>query len=219
MMIKFNDVEYTYPDGTKALKGVNLTIEHGEVVGLIGPNGAGKSTLLMMIDALIFPEKGTAEVFGLQVRESNAKRIREHVGLVFQNPDDMLFNPTVIAEVAFGLMNRGMPERIALEYAHKELASIGFENLENKLPHRLSLGQKRLISLISVLIVEPKILLLDEPTSNLDNYSRKLLEKKLEEYINKRKGDLTMIIAGHDIDFIKKWAGRLVMMDDGRIIE
>lgn len=217
-MIKFIGVEYTYPDGTKALKGVNLTIEHGEIVGLIGPNGAGKSTLLMMIDALIFPEKGTAEVFGFQVKESNAKRIREYVGLVFQNPDDMLFNPTVITEIAFGLINRGVSESIALERAREELVSIGFENLENKLPHRLSLGQKRLISLLSVLIVEPKILLLDEPTSNLDNHSKKLLEKKLEEYINKKKGDLTIIIAGHDIDFIKKWANRLVMMNDGKII-
>jgi cobalt/nickel transport system ATP-binding protein len=217
-VIEFYDVEYTYPDGTKALKGVNLVVKPGEIIGLIGPNGAGKSTLLMMIDALIFPEKGRAEVLGLQVKESNAKRIREHVELVFQNPDDMLFNPTVIAEVAFGLINRGVPENVALEHARRELVSIGFENLENKLPHRLSLGQKRLVSLISVLIVEPKILLLDEPTSNLDDYSKKLLENKLREYINRRKNNITMIIAGHDVEFIKKWADRLVMINDGKIV-
>jgi cobalt/nickel transport system ATP-binding protein len=201
--IKLINVTYIYPDGTIALKDINLTIMKGEKVAILGPNGAGKSTLLMVMAGLLKPSKG-------EVKTSS------WIGLAFQDPDDQLFCPTLLEDVAFGLLNRGFPKEKAFEKAIEVLKVVGLEMLKDKPPHRLSIGEKKKASIATILAMEPEIIALDEPTSNLDPKSKRELALLINNLCLMHK--LTLIIATHDIDFAQKVTEKSYVLDKGKII-
>ncbi|MFP3268153.1 MAG: ABC transporter ATP-binding protein [Desulfurococcales archaeon] len=218
MIATLKDVTYTYPDGTRALNGVSLGLKKESVICLMGPNGSGKSTLLMVLDALIFPQSGEVELFGRRVEKNNAPQLRKKIGLLFQNPDDMLFNPNVLEEVAFGLIVRGIPREKSSEKAEEELKKLGLEQLKDRIPHRLSFGQRRLVSLASVLVTEPELLLLDEPTSNLDEENKEKMMKRLHEFISsKNSEEWAVVIATQDKE-IEVLCNETYYMKDGKIV-
>lgn len=210
--VELDGVTYVYPDGSIALKGIKLRIFEGERVGVLGPNGAGKSTLLMVIAGLLEPTKGAVRVFGAPPsRES-----RPIVGLGFQDPNDQLFCPTLLEDVAFGPLNMGLPKEEAVEKAKGAIRAVGLEGLENKPPHRLSVGEKKKASLATVLAMEPKVMALDEPTSNLDPKSRRELAALLNELYGRLR--FTLIVATHDVDFACKVAERAFILNGGEIV-
>jgi len=209
--VRIESLTYRYPDGTQALNGVSLDIATGERVGLIGANGAGKSTLLLHFNG-IHLGTGQITVFGLPVVARNLAAIRQKVGMVFQNPDDQLFCPTVFDDVAFGPRNLGLDESsVALRVA-TSLAGVGMTGFESKAAFHLSLGQKKRVALATVLSMEAEILVLDEPTSNLDPKGRNEIIHLLRAL-----GD-TQVIATHDLDFVSKLCTRVILLSGGRCV-
>jgi cobalt/nickel transport system ATP-binding protein len=202
LIAKLLNVSYAYPDGTKAVKNVSLELRRGNVICITGPNGSGKSTLLMILAALIFPQEGEVYLFGKKIDKKNASEVRKKIGFLFQNPDDMLFNPSVIEEISFGLIAKGVNREISNNLALEEMKKLKIENLAYKVPHRLSFGQRRLVSLASILVTDPSLLLLDEPTSNLDEKNRELIIERLMEFFGNRKDDWGAAIATHDNELI-----------------
>lgn len=208
--IKIRDLKYTYSDGTRALQGVDLSIFEKESVGLIGPNGAGKSTLLLHLNGIL-GGSGKVEIMGLEITDKNLDFIRNKVGLVFQDPEDQLFMPTVFDDVAFGPIN--------MEKALEEVTATVSEALEevdmlesiNRVSHHLSFGEKKRISLATVLSMNPEILVLDEPSSNLDPKSRRHLMEVI------RGIRVTKIISGHDLELILDICNKVVVLDKGKI--
>ena len=187
--LRFDDVRYTYPDGHEALRGVSFTLRHGEKAALVGMNGAGKSTLLLHTDGLLLPSSGRVDVGGITVTRKTLPIVRQTVGLVFQDADNQLFMPTVGEDVAFGPANMGLtPEEID-ERVTRALRAVGAEALRDSAPCRLSGGQKKSVAIATVLAMEPSILVMDEPTSNLDPRARRLIIDLLSRF------DHTMLIA------------------------
>lgn len=211
-MIEVHDLTYAYPDGTQALKGVSFHLEDGKKYALAGPNGAGKSTLLSLLCALEFPEGGGASVDGLPLEKQNAEAIRGRVGMVFQNPDDQLFMPTVYDDVAFGLKNRKLPPEDVEARVAETLQSMGIAHLKDRPPYRLSGGEKRAVALATALVMRPKFLLMDEPTAFLDPRSKRGLMKTLREL------PVGMLIATHDLEFAEALADGVLILKDGRIL-
>jgi len=209
--VQINGFSYTYPDGTRALSDVTLTVEHGQKVALIGPNGSGKSTLLLAIAAFA---KGTGTICldGLHVNEKNTKKIRRLVGCCFENPDDQLFMPTLFDDVAFGPLNMGLISEQIKTRVSDALRTVGLENMAERAPHHLSAGQKRSAAIATILAMSPKIITLDEPDGSLDPASRKNLVKLL------RTLDQTLIIATCNMDFAASIAQRAVLLDQGRVV-
>jgi cobalt/nickel transport system ATP-binding protein len=210
-IIKATDLTYNYPDGTAALKGVELEITRGERVALLGENGAGKSTFLMHLNGTLRGEGGII-INGLEPTKANLAAIRSSVGLVFQDPDDQLFLTTVFDDVAFGPINQGLSEREVMERVSNALEVVDMLWATNKSAHHLSFGQKKRVALATVLSMEPKVLILDEPTSNLDPRTRKRLEHLLVNL------DYTMLVATHNLDFAWRVCERSVILSDGRIV-
>ena len=209
--LRFDDVRYTYPDGHEALRGVSFTLRHGEKAALVGMNGAGKSTLLLHTDGLLLPSSGRVDVGGITVTRKTLPIVRQTVGLVFQDADNQLFMPTVGEDVAFGPANMGLtPEEID-ERVTRALRAVGAEALRDSAPCRLSGGQKKSVAIATVLAMEPSILVMDEPTSNLDPRARRLIIDLLSRF------DHTMLIATHDIDMIPELCPRTIVMHEGRI--
>ncbi|MDQ3765886.1 MAG: energy-coupling factor ABC transporter ATP-binding protein, partial [Actinomycetota bacterium] len=159
---------YSYPDGHQALFGCDVVIERGERVALLGPNGAGKTTLVLHLNGVLTPSVGDVVVGGLEVKKENLREVRRRVGIVFQDPDDQLFMPTVFEDVAFGPRNLGMSAEETGVRVKSALAAVGMEDYSGRPPHHLSFGQRRRVAVATVLAMEPEILVLDEPTSNLD---------------------------------------------------
>src|SRR5690606_17259462 len=157
--------EFAYPDGYRALKGIDLVLHRGEKVALIGPNGAGKSTLMLHLNGIHIPAIGTVRVNGMTISRKTAPRVRAEVGLVFQDPDDQLFSPTVYDDVAFGPLHMGVPRDEIPERVSRALAAVGLAGFEKRLPHHLSLGQRKRAALATVLSMEPSVLVLDEPSA------------------------------------------------------
>lgn len=215
---ELKDVYYTYPDGTEALKGVRLWVDKGEIVCLYGSNGAGKSTILLILDALIFPQKGEVILFETNVTPKNAAEIRKRIGLLFQNPDDMLFNPTVLDEVSFGLVSRGINREEAKKKAEDELTRLGLDKFSERIPHRLSFGQRRLVSLASVLVTKPDLLLLDEPTSNLDKENRSKMIFRLHEYVTEKKDKTFGVVIATQDEQLKEICTDIIYIEEGRTI-
>lgn len=211
-IVEFDNVRFRYPDGTEALKGVSFRITHGESVGIIGANGAGKSTLLMQMNGVILPSSGTVMIGDLQLTKRTRPEIRKKVGVVFQNADDQLFMPTVHDDVAFGPLNLGMSAEKVQERVLTALRTVGCPDLGGKPPHHLSGGQKRAVSIATVIAMDPDILVMDEPSSNLDPKSRRYLMNLLKGF------EHTKIIAAHDLDFILDVCGRCLVIHDGRIV-
>jgi cobalt/nickel transport system ATP-binding protein len=205
------DLEYTYPDGTKALCGINLDIFEEECVGIIGPNGAGKTTLLLHLNGILRGE-GEVEVMGMEVNEKNLNFIRSKVGLVFQDPDDQLFMPTVFDDVAFGPFNLDLERDEVRERVREALLKVGMLDSAQRVTHHLSVGEKKRVAIAGVLAMRSEILVLDEPTSNLDPRSRRELIKMLKGI------NCTKIIAGHDLRMILELCGRVILLNAGKKI-
>ncbi|MGQ9572031.1 MAG: energy-coupling factor ABC transporter ATP-binding protein [Dehalococcoidia bacterium] len=205
------NLRFAYADGVEALRGVDLTIAAGEKVALLGPNGAGKTTLLLHLNGTL-RGKGDIRILGQPVRDGNLKRVRAQVGLVFENPDDQLFSPTVFDDVAFGPLYMGLPKEEVVERARLALEQVGMAGFEERLPHHLSLGQKKRIAIATVLSMRPAILALDEPFAGLDPGARRDLMHLLQVLPQ------TMIVATHDIPIVRHLFPRTLVMDDGRIV-
>jgi cobalt/nickel transport system ATP-binding protein len=206
--IEVGNLSFTYPDGRQALRGVSLRVEPGEKVALVGPNGAGKSTLLLHLNGIL---RGTGEVrvAGLDLIEQNLGKIRAAVGLVFQNPDDQLFSPTVFDDVAFGPMHMGWPEATVRRKVDEALAAVGMAAYRERVSHHLSIGEKKRIAIATVLSMDPEILVLDEPTAGLDPRARRHLITLLHQL------DMTMLVSTHDIRMVAELFPRTAIMEDG----
>jgi cobalt/nickel transport system ATP-binding protein len=211
-IVEFNDVHYQYPDGTAALNGLSLRITHGESVGIVGANGAGKSTFLMHTNGFLLPQRGSITIGDLTLSTKTRQEIRKKVGLIFQNPDDQLFMPTVFDDVAFGPLNLGLsPERVS-ETVQEALETVGCTALKDKPPHHLSGGQKSAVAIASVLAMQPDILVMDEPASHLDPKSRRALINLLRHFHH------TKIIASHDLDLILDICERCIIVKGGKVV-
>jgi len=210
--LEISGLAYAYPDGNQALYGVNLSINQGERVALLGPNGAGKTTLVLHLNGIIPTMQGQVRVAGELVDSKNAesiKSIRHKVGIVFQDPDDQLFMPTVGQDVAFGPYNAGL-RGLELEKAVKEaLELVGMSEFIDRPPHHLSFGQRRRVAVATVLAMKPEILVMDEPSSNLDPAAR----RELAEIITSL--DVTLLMVTHDLPFAHELCQRAVILSAG----
>ena len=205
-------LHYAYPDGYEALRGIDLRIARGEKVALVGPNGAGKSTLLLHLNGINRPRHGSLLIGGLAVEGSNIKRVRAEVGLVFQDPDDQLFSPTVFDDVAFGPLHMGIAADEIHRRVERALEAVGMGGFERRLPSHLSIGQRKRIALATVLSMDPSVLVFDEPSAGLDPRGRRQLIELL------RSLSQTVIIATHDMRLVAEVLPRTVVMDGGLIV-
>ncbi|MCX8006691.1 MAG: energy-coupling factor ABC transporter ATP-binding protein [Coriobacteriia bacterium] len=210
-ILEFTGVSYAYPDGTQALREVDLAIRAGERVALLGPNGAGKSTLMLHANGVLRASTGTVAVAGVPVTDATVCDARRRVGLVFQDPDDQLFMTSVFEDVAFGPLMAGLDAHEVEHRVHEALHAVGLADLASKSSHRLSFGQKKRVALATVLSMRPDVLVLDEPTSNLDPRSRRQMLDLLTSL------DATLLVATHDMDLAWDLADRAVIIDDGRV--
>jgi cobalt/nickel transport system ATP-binding protein len=210
--VQAEGLAYSYPDGSPALRGVDLTIGAGERVALLGPNGAGKTTLVLHLNGILLPSAGWVRIGGLDVVKENFKEIRRRVGVVFQDPDDQLFMPTVRDDVAFGPANLGLRGGELDARIAGALDAVGMADAAGRPPHHLSFGQRRRIALATVLAMDPQILVLDEPTSNLDPAARRDLADILVEL------QVTALIATHDLPYALELCPRSVILNDGVIV-
>ncbi len=213
--IEISNLKYRYHDGTEALRGVSFRVLPGECIALLGPNGSGKSTLLLHLNGILpekLPADGAVKVYGDVVSPANIENIRCQVGLVFQDPDDQLFCPTVAEDVAFGPQQLGLKEADVSERVKKSLAQVGLEGFGHRSTHHLSHGEKRRACLAGVMACDPKILVLDEPTSDLDPRGRREFKALL------RLLPATKIIATHDLELAVELCARTIILDHGQII-
>ena len=210
-LLRIDRLSFSYPDGRTALQEISLEIFSGEKVALIGPNGAGKSTLMLHLNGILSGE-GAIEVGGATVTGPNLPQIRARVGLVFQNPDDQLFSPTVFEDVAFGPLHMGFPENEVRARVAHALAQVGMQDFGDRLSHHLSTGEKKRIAIATVLSMSPEILVLDEPTSGLDPRARRGLLRLLVEL------PITMLVSTHDMRMVRALFPRMVIIDGGRIV-
>ena len=210
--LEVTGLSFAYPDGTAALHGIDLRIDAGERVALLGPNGAGKTTLVLQLNGILAPTAGCVTVGGLAVAKPNLHEIRRRVGIVFQDPDDQLFMPTVGEDVAFGPANFGVPaEELPGRVAHA-LAAVGMAEHVDRSPLHLSGGQRRRVARATVLACEPQILVLDEPSSNLDPVARRELAEVLLGL------DRTLLMVTHDLPYALQLCPRSVLVDDGVVV-
>ena len=205
-------LSYVYPDGHQALHDVDLHVHHGERVALLGPNGAGKTTLLLHLNGIFRPASGTVRVAGLDITDESLMDVRRRVGLVFQDPDDQLFMPTVGQDVAFGPANFGIEGEALDRRVNEALEAVSMLDASGRAPHHLSYGERRRVAIATVLAMRPEILVLDEPTSNLDPASRRELIEVL------RGLSITQLLATHDLPFALELCPRALVMDEGRIV-
>ena len=212
-LIYLKDVSYAYPSGRKILDDVNMEFRQGHRVGLIGPNGSGKTTLFRIIMGLLTPTSGMLEIFGEQIQdEKDFLPVRRRVGMLFQDSDDQLFSPTVMEDVAFGPLNLGKSREEAMEIADKTLKTLGLLGFEERITYKLSGGEKRLVSLATVLAMEPEILLLDEPTTGLDEKTKENIMGFLSNT------NLSFILISHDLDFLDSTTNTIFFMENGKIV-
>ncbi len=211
-VLEFKEVRFRYPDGTEALKGVSFRITHGESVGIVGPNGAGKSTALLHMNGHLLPTSGEVSVGEVPVRKETRPEIRRKVGVVFQNPDDQLFMPTVFDDVAFGPLNLGLSPEKVRKRVHEALRQVNALALADKPPHHLSGGQKSAVAIATVIAMEPDILVMDEPAASLDPKSRRGVIRLLNTFTHSK------IVASHDLDLILDVCDRCLVIRDGRIV-
>jgi cobalt/nickel transport system ATP-binding protein len=210
-IIEARDLHYSYPDGTDVLKGISFRITHGESVAIVGANGAGKSTLLLHLNGYLRPTRGTLRIGDYPLTKSNIKAVRRTVGMVFQDPDDQLFMPTVFDDVAFGPLNLGLPITEVEERVIHALETVGMPHLRDKPPYKLSGGEKRSAAIAAVLSMSPDILVMDEPTSDLDPRARRRLIELLKTF------EHTKIIATHDLDMAVDICERTIVIHDGHV--
>jgi cobalt/nickel transport system ATP-binding protein len=208
-LIEVQNLSFAYPDGHVALAGVSLSLAAGEKIALVGPNGAGKSTLMLHLNGILRPAAGAVRVLGLDVIERNLPRVRAAVGLVFQDPDDQLFCPTVFDDVAFGPIYQGLPEHEVRVRVQQALDAAGMGHMAGRVSHHLSTGEKKRIAIATVLAMAPAVLVLDEPSAGLDPRARRGLIGLLRELPQ------AMLVATHDLRLVQELLPRTVVMDEG----
>jgi len=211
-IVSVQDVKFNYPAGVSALTGVSLEIRQGERVAILGPNGSGKSTLILLIAGLLTPSKGEVTVFGQKTTSKDFQKFRSRIGMVFQDPDDQLFTPSVIEDIEYGPKNLKLPEEDVKQRSAHVLDKMGIQHLRNRPPHRLSFGEKKKVSLATALVLKPELLILDEPTANLDLVSRRGLLETLNEL---NKEGTTIIVSTHDVEALPELADRIIVISHG----
>ena len=211
-ILEADRVSFTYPDSTPSLREVSFRIVPGEAIALLGANGAGKSTLLLHLSGCLFPQDGVVRIGGDVFTAKTAPALRRLVGMVFQDPDDQLFMPTVLEDVVFGPLNLGMSAAAATEKAEEVLSAVGALHLKDRPPYKLSGGEKRAVSIASVLALSPEILVMDEPSSNLDARSRRRLIVLLKSFSQMR------IVATHDLEMALEVCRRVLVLHEGQLV-
>jgi cobalt/nickel transport system ATP-binding protein len=212
-VIEAREVWFAYPGAAAAaLQGVSFRITHGEAVGIIGCNGAGKSTLLLHLNGFLTPTRGEVRIGEVPLTAATLVAARRAIGLVFQDPDDQLFMPTVFEDVAFGPLNLGLPAAEVESCVAAALERVGMAHLRDRPPHKLSAGEKRAVAIAAVLAMSPDVLVMDEPTSNLDPRARRRLLQLLHGFAH------TRIIATHDLELVVELCPRVLVLDAGRIV-
>lgn len=210
-IVKVSSLHFAYPDGHVALRGISLTLCAGDKVALVGPNGAGKSTLMLQLNGIL-DGRGEIEIGGMRLTRHNLPVVRAMVGLVFQNPDDQLFSPTVFEDVAFGPLHMGLPEAEVFARVDLALESVRMSAYRDRLSHHLSVGEKKRIAIATVLSMNPSILILDEPSAGLDPRARRTLINLLRDL------PITMLVSTHDMRLVEELFPRTIVMDDGQIV-
>ncbi len=211
-VVEVRDLAYAYPDGTEALNGVSFRVEHGEAVALVGANGAGKSTLLLHLIGYLPVARGEVRIGDVPLTRETASAIRRAVGMVFQDPDDQLFMPTVGEDVAFGPLNLRLSPTDVEQRVASALERVGMSHRRERPPYRLSAGEKRAAAIATVLAMSPDILVMDEPSSYLDPRGRRRLIDLLRSF------EHTRIIATHDLELVVDVCSRVMVMDGGRVV-
>jgi len=214
--IQLEGVSYRYPDGTLALDGVNMRILKGERVAILGPNGAGKSTLVMHLNGVFTATEGNVKVLGIPVENRSLREIRSKVGVVFQNPEDQLFCPTLREDVAFGPMSMGLPANEVDERVRWALETVRLRGYEERAPHHLSVGEMKRAAIATVLAMRPEVLVLDEPTADLDPEST----RELVDFLAKLReaGRITLVVATHNVNLAPLFVDRAFVMSRGRVL-
>ena len=217
-IIETKNVTYQYPDGTNALENINFSAAEGKISAILGPNGAGKSTLFLHFNGILRPTSGSIMVDNksLKYKKENLMNLRQKVGIVFQNPDDQLFAPTVREDVAFGPMNLGLSKKEVEKRVDESLRRVEMVEFKKKAPHHLSGGQKKRVAIAGILAMHPKIMVLDEPTSGLDPRGASRIMKLLYEL---NKEGITIIISTHDVDLVPLYAHNVYVISKGNIIK
>jgi cobalt/nickel transport system ATP-binding protein len=210
-VLEVRDLHFSYHDGLTALRGVSFKMCEGDKVALVGPNGAGKSTLMLHLNGIL-SGKGEVLIGGQRLRRENLPAIRAMVGLVFQNPDDQLFSPTVFEDVAFGPLHMGLPVEEIESRVESALGAVRMSAFRDRLSHHLSVGEKKRIAIATVLSMDPQILVLDEPSAGLDPRARRTLINLLREL------PITMLVSTHDMKLVQELFPRTIVMDDGQIV-
>lgn len=210
-LLELRDVRYVYPDGTPALRGVSLRLAAGEKAALVGLNGAGKSTLLLHLNGILRAASGAVLVEGVPVTGATARHIRARVGMLFQDPDDQLFSPTVFDDIAFGPLHMGMAEAEVRARVSRALEQVGMSGFERRMPHHLSLGQRKRIAIATVLAMDPVLLALDEPSAGLDPRARRELIALL------RALPQAMLVATHDLPMVAETLPRAIVLSEGLV--
>lgn len=210
-ILEIEHLRHVYSDGTEALRDVSLRVTHGESVAVIGANGAGKSTLLSHLNGYLLPTSGVVRIGHLAIGRGNLAEVRRTVGMVFHDPDDQLFMPTVYEDVAFGPMNLGIGGADLDRCVFEALERVGAAHLAQKAPYNLSAGEKRRVAIATVLSMEPDILVMDEPTNGLDPHARRQLIGLLKEFHH------TKIVTSHDLDMVLEVCGRTVVLAGGEV--
>lgn len=211
-MINIKNISYTYRDGRKALRNINLKINKNETIAIVGANGAGKSTLIKLLVGILKPEYGEIVIDDLKINKSNLKEIRKRVGVVFQNSDNMLFMNKVYDDIAFGPRNYNLQEDKIKEKVNEVMKNLNIEYLKDRIPNNLSSGEKRKVSIASVLAMNPSYIIFDEPTSFLDPKGRRILISILQNL------ETTKIIATHDLEMVMKICSRVIVIKNGEIM-
>ena len=216
-MLEVKNIKYSYNKDYQALKGVSLKVEEGEMVALLGKNGAGKSTLFLHLNGIYEPDEGQVFIDGEELKydKKSLLKFRQKVGIVFQNPDDQIFAPTVEEDVAFGPLNLKLPMEEVQKRVTESLARVGMSGFEKKAPHHLSGGQKKRVAIAGILAMKPEIMVLDEPTAGLDPQGVRGLSKLLKELNDE---GITIIISTHEVNLVPNYAKRVFVLVDGLLI-
>jgi len=211
LAVNTKNLSYQYPDGTQALNNLALGIQEGDKVGIIGPNGSGKSTFLTLLNGI---RKGTGflEIFGIELTKQTVHEIKKLVGIIFQNPDDQLFCPTIFEDVSFGPLNQGLDSSKVHSRVSQSLKDVGLEGFEKRSSFHLSFGERKLASIATVVAMQPRLIAMDEPTSNLDLAHRRKIIKWIQNNQN------TIILTSHDLDMILETCSRVIIFNRGEVV-
>ena len=215
LILKIEDLHYTYGNGKSALDGVSVNIYEGEKIAVIGSNGSGKSTFFLNVDGVLTPEQGKVIYRDIVINKKNLKELRKNIGIVFQDADNQIIASTVRAEVGFGPMNLKLPKEEVLKRVDEALEYMNISHLKDRPPHYLSGGEKKRVSIADIIAMKSEIIIFDEPTAALDPLNAMMLEEVLEKLSSEKK---TMLISTHDVDFTYRWAERVLVFCEGKII-